>query len=553
MKRIAILLLALVLVLGLFAGCTKSGNEPSSTPASSGTSNSGTSNAGSNEPAEPVELTLPLTDEQVTMTMFISSSMIPKTMQDAGQILAFQELEKRTNVHWEYNMPSEAAEAEAFNLLFVDNTYPDVITAKSLAAFTGGPDKYIEMGVVLDLVGIGLENAPNYMAALRTDDECIRGAYTDTGYLPAFRQVLKEKQPCYLGLLARQDWLDDVGYTKTPETFDEFHEMLLALKGKSSGQTMYLASTAGTDADFLQGFQTSAGLYLDHGTVKYGPQTQGFKDYLAMMSQWYGEGLIDEGFAARIHFYVDMNMFVGGEVAVYPHVYTMIDMMDMIGKSGDPNFSIKVLPYPKQTAGMKRYTNTGAVESILGGSCAVITSSCVNPTLCMRWWDYLYSEDGSLVANYGVENESYVMENGMPKYTEIVTANPDGLSEADAAKAVSLNPQVPFLYDWRREITSTISEKALSALEIWDADWDRENSYSLPSVTLTDDESREYTSTYNDISTLVNEFSAGVIVGNKNLDAEWDGFQQQLISMGIEKCIQIQQTAVDRYYARDID
>jgi putative aldouronate transport system substrate-binding protein len=71
----------------------------------------------------------------------------------------------------------------------------------------------------------------------------------------------------------------------------------------------------------------------------------------------------------------------------------------------------------------------------------------------------------------------------------------------------------------------------------------------MPPVTLTSDEGTEYANIYGDISTMLSETIPQFITGQKPM-SEYDAFVEQLKSMNIERCIVIQQAALDRYLAR---
>ena len=71
----------------------------------------------------------------------------------------------------------------------------------------------------------------------------------------------------------------------------------------------------------------------------------------------------------------------------------------------------------------------------------------------------------------------------------------------------------------------------------------------MPPVTLTTEEGNEYANIYGDIDTLVRESIPSFITGAKPL-SDWDAFVSQIRSMGIDRCIALQQAALDRYNAR---
>lgn len=51
----------------------------------------------------------------------------------------------------------------------------------------------------------------------------------------------------------------------------------------------------------------------------------------------------------------------------------------------------------------------------------------------MKLFDYLYSEEGMLLMNFGVEGEQFEYVDGEIKYTDLIMNNPDGLVPAGCA------------------------------------------------------------------------------------------------------------------------
>jgi len=176
-----------------------------------------------------------------------------------------------------------------------------------------------------------------------------------------------------------------------------------------------------------------------------------------------------------------------------------------------------------------------------------ITTACENPELAMKWCDFWYTEDGVLLANYGIEGQSFEFdENGQPYITELVTNNPDGLSLMDTQFMYSTD-SVNRINDITKT-RSTYTEAGLEARDIWDYNRDDANTYPSAAA-LTADEADEHSSIYSDINTYLQEQIAQFITGAKSMD-EWDTFVEKLKDMGIEDCIQLKQDAYDRYLAR---
>ena len=70
-----------------------------------------------------------------------------------------------------------------------------------------------------------------------------------------------------------------------------------------------------------------------------------------------------------------------------------------------------------------------------------------------------------------------------------------------------------------------------------------------PAVTMTVDEANEYASLFNDIDSYMKEQISLFIQGKRSLD-EYPEYRATLESMGIERMIELEQAAYDRYMAR---
>ena len=373
------------MVLGLLAACTGGTSEPATTnetPSAATSAPTSTASAGStgsaatgSDAAEPTaepetapgELTLPLAEDKLEFEIYYSAAVIGSTMSDLNDGYAFQEFEKRTNIHIDWIYPSSVAQAEQFNLIVASQIYPDSFITMGLGEYVGGLDKYIDDEVILDLKDFR-PYLPNFISAIKNAsvDRVEIDCYTDTGALPVIRQVNKKLLLCYAGYMVREDKLQEAGFGKAAKdvvTIDDFHDMLTALKGYSSNGTMFLGSPKGIDYMLLAAWNISADMYQVNGTVKYGPIQPEYKEYLSTVSQWYREGLIDQDFMTRTHYYVDFGLFMNGSVMVMPHVFTFLDTFQKVGSGQDPNYRVRAVPYPKLHNGDTRYISAGTTDT----------------------------------------------------------------------------------------------------------------------------------------------------------------------------------------------
>ena len=73
---------------------------------------------------------------------------------------------------------------------------------------------------------------------------------------------------------------------------------------------------------------------------------------------------------------------------------------------------------------------------------------------------------------------------------------------------------------------------------------------SLPTaMSLDTDQADEYSTTFADIKTLAEEYVDKFIVGEYDIDAEWDTYVEELYGMGLQDCIDIYQDAYDAFMA----
>ena len=127
MKRFFTILLALVMVLALFAGCGKDTPEPSKAPADpKPTTAQPTETPDDDVEDETEETGLPIVDETMEFEIF-ASVFLAEQMTDLNDGYAFQELENRTNIHIKWTIPSLASGAEQFNLMLMSGDYPDAV------------------------------------------------------------------------------------------------------------------------------------------------------------------------------------------------------------------------------------------------------------------------------------------------------------------------------------------------------------------------------------------------------------------------------------------
>ena len=546
-KKLVALLLVLAMVLSLGA-CGNNASNDSSTSSQTSTSDSGdSSTAEEGDTAEPGEFKLPIVDEPVTLTYFnaddTNAAIITNDWNDNE---FYQEMERRTGVHLDFETVSSADYQTNFNLMIASGKLADLIYVGA-SYYTEGVDAAIDDGYFLDLTDKVEEYMPNYNAIRTSDIQYELLSTTDSGRLGAVYELRQSKQGPWLGLWIRQDWLDDLGLD-TPVTFDDYHEVLTAFKEEKGATAPLILNWSGSDGEFgtmSGGLNVLNSWQLDEtGKVNFGPYMDAWKEYVTIMHQWYEEGLIDPDFMATDERTADMAKVVTGASGLFAALYTMPSVYE--ASSEDPNMNLAPVNPPVKNEGDEIHIRLR--DSYTSGNTA-ISADCENWEVALRWLDYLYTEEGALLANYGVEGDTFEFdENGDPVYTDKIVNNENGWTMTQTmASYLCPSAGIANWSDWTRELAG-VPEKDQACYDVWS---EADDTWRLPSsVSLTQEESTERAALYADISTIVKEQTAQFISGALDIESNWDAYIASLESSGIERAIEITQAAYDRYLGR---
>ncbi|MCU7651219.1 extracellular solute-binding protein [Acutalibacter sp. LFL-21] len=551
-KKLVALLLSLALVLSLGAcggndgSSTSSEASPSSTTEESGAA-AESGDESQAETAETGEFQLPIVDEPTTLSYFVADDSNAAIMTtDWNDNEFYQEMERRTGVHLEFEMVSSADYQTNFNLMIASGNLADMIYVGA-SYYAEGVDAAIDDGYFLDLTDLVDEYMPNYEKVRTSDVQYELLSTTDSGRLGAVYELRQSKQGPWLGLWIRQDWLDDLGLD-TPVTFDDYHEVLTAFKNEKGATAPLILNFSGSDGEFgtmSGGLNVLNSWQLDEtGKVNFGPYMDAWKEYVTIMHQWYTEGLIDPDFMATDERTADMAKVVTGASGLFAALYTMPSVYE--AASEDPNMNLAPVNPPVMNEGDEGHIRLR--DSYTSGNTAISADS-ENWEVALRWLDYLYTDEGALLANYGVEGDTFEFdENGKPVFTDKILNNENGWTMTQTvASYLCPSAGIANWSDWTRELAG-VPEKDQACYDVWS---EFSDDWRLPSsVTLTQDESTERAALYADISTIVKEQTAQFISGALDIEENWDAYISALEASGMERAIEITQAAYDRYLAR---
>jgi putative aldouronate transport system substrate-binding protein len=552
-RRIA-MLLALLLAASVLAGCGQAGEKVEETPPVQ-TETGAPTPLPTVEPPQGAEAgtLLPLAEETVPLSMwYIITQEETSVIDTPADSLNIQELCKRTNVELSFITAASDVAVEKLMLLVSGGEYTDLI-ANISTAYKGGADVAITDGIIVELSDVIAEYMPNYDALRRSNDEYYYNTISDSGNIGMIYTMTAENYPVTLGPVIRQDWLDALKFD-APVTYDDYYNVLTAFNSEY-GATLWLPSACIPDGNYLAaGYGIAAyigqnasqqSFYQKDGEVHWGPAEDEALEFLTMMNKWYSEGLIyKDFFTVTAPFLIDTAPVLNGEVGLWYSVTGLLGPHAKMGEDLDPDFN--VMPIQDAVMNEGDVNHLRISNALVEGNGVSISTQCENVDIAARLLDYLYSDEGMLLSNYGIEGTTFEYDDdGKPCLTELMVKNPDGLNMNQTSALYCNNLHLGYV-DWSKSITG-YTDAQMATIDVWLAS---DNDYGYPSgVTLTDEESEKLSQLYSDIQLYAQTTMVEFIVGEKPLD-EFDEYVEQLISMGIEECISIKQSGLDRYNAR---
>ncbi len=150
--------------------------------------------------------------------------------------------------------------------------------------------------------------------------------------------------------------------------------------------------------------------------------------------------------------------------------------------------------------------------------------------------------------NYGVEGVSYEMKDGKAVYTDLVMNNPDGWPLAQSlSKYVRANYNGPFVQDLNYLEQYLQLPTVKDCPQVWEvADASK---HTVPNITPTQEESKELATITNELNTYIDEMTLKFIFGTESFD-KWDNYIQTLKDMKLDRALEIENAALERYEAR---
>ena len=558
LSKILALVMALVMMVGLLAGCGGSGNAGGAASA-------------------PVEVpeggyTFPLEEkaEISGLTRYAAN-----TEPDPNNRTIYKRLEEATNVHvnWKTIQGDQWGDKIALEMANI-KTLPEFINPAGL----GDTDllKYAKQGVIIPLESyITPELMPNLCKVFEQFPEYRDMSTDENGHIWSLPWI-EQLGSGYTAIQAIGNmpfinvaWLNFLGLDM-PKTTDEFKQVLIAFRDNADAlkkefniegdiiPMSCIISGGNEDCTILcNGFgegygDPDAGRHIvidENKNVICTATTEGWRKGVEWLHELYTEGLIDpDAFTQEWSTYV-----AKGKIGRYGVCFSWdvaniadISMADIQAGTGDWQ------PLPMLKADVLNLTpcNGSFTSGFDRGRGAVLTANAKNPALICAWLDQMYDPLQSPQNNWGTYGEDdefdiFVMstnDKGEPmlKHAPLGNASPVEVREAEMVDGCLA------VLDSYYGVYVTCPDDALYRLN-WIKDIytpDMHTKYVFPNVFMSADDTKTLSNLNADLNKCINTARANGIM-NGFTDADWNQLQADLQAYKLDQFLAIFQKYVD--------
>lgn len=456
-------------------------------------------------------------------------------------------VEAATNVNLNWQLISTQVKDEQFNLIMTSGDLPDIMAFYEGKKGFSSVNKFGAQGAFLAVEDLIKENAPNLKKALLDNPKVKEALLASDGniyYIPMLSALNAAR-----GWFIRYDWLEKVN-KEVPTTTDELYDVLVAFRDEDPNgngekdEIPMVFRRRGDDAFYNLGalayaFDADPSWVIRDGKVEFGPSEDQYKDYLEYIAKLYDEKLIDEEILTRAG--NPRNDLFGKNVAGCIHDWfaSTSSLNDSLADE-IPTLNLRHMAPPVATASTP-YTRIQMSKVRADGGWS-ISHSNPDPVATIKMMDFLFSEEGSKLVNFGVEGDTYEMINGKPVYTEKITNNPErGFHEALVSNGlqwkIGLQQEVEYEKQFANEIATAARIDYMDNYIVEE----------FPTLSFTEDEQMIIDDKFSQIKLYTSEMTAKALVGGID-PSEYDKVFSRLDSMGLNEVKAIYQAAYDRKF-----
>lgn len=473
-----------------------------------------------------------LVDEDVTITIMCAEHSNQPFPQDAK---VAEWIYEATGIKIEL-MPIPGADySTKYTTMIAADTMPDIIKSISDTNFKtyAVEEAFVAVSDYFDTL------MPNFAAVAAQDSQMVKmyvnGKLYGVPHMGYVNNTSMGQEP-----MIRGDILKEVGMDM-PSNFDELLDVLRAFKKAYPASYPWCIRGGVNNLIGISAYMmgTGGGFYYDkdigEGEWSYGYTNPRFLDQLQFIATCYAEGLLDPDYASTTSAQWQEKCSTG--IGLYTFDNPTFNLnYDAAVKADNPDAFWTYVPVLENWYGESRGLR---YVPHWYDSMDVISASSENIETCIKLYDWLFTEEGRILTNFGKEGVTYIVgEDGVLRYTDELlekskeysdpwrgTMGAYGFGHLGLAAWVDETNQIPFLSDTARE---------------WYAYWENEEDLDERAISpaFTDEESERLAILRTDIDTYLLAEIDKYIIGQIPV-ADFVSVQEKLIELGVQEVLDI--------------
>lgn len=543
-KRLLAITLAGLMAASTLAGCSSkpADNSTAGTPAAD-ESTVGGEGAGTEAPAgAPVELRI----------HYHSNNKFTVLDKDGNLLPVFALAAEKTNVTL-VNTANPVAQKseEEFQLQATDKFPADIYGGANLK---GPIFTYALQGAFVPMNDLIESDAPNIKKYLEENPDIKKALTAPDGNIYMLNYV--PDGDVGRAYLIRTDWLNNLGL-EMPKTLDELEKVLYAFRDNDPNgngekdeipyfndkfeEMIRLANLWGARVYGNDSFKDRVVMDAD-GQMYHAWTAPEFKEALINIKRWYEDGIIDPEVFTRKANTARQTLWTKENRGGMTH--------EWVASTTNYNYNEELLaavPEFKVEAMLPVSANGPAFEEHQRAQVKpdgwAISSNCKDPKAAIRFMDWFYSEEGNRAANFGIEGQTYTLEDGKPQFTGEVLKQ----GGVNVYLQQNFGAQLPIGYaqDYEYEKQWTVKEgqeayDLYKNADIWSAPY-------TPILNYTEEETAIYDQYLTSLNTYQDEMVNAFITGKTDIESNWDTYVEKCRELGSEELARIAQDAYGRY------
>ena len=452
--------------------------------------------------------------------------------------LFFKRMEEKTGLAFEYRQfnSRQEWEKEKQGFLSPDADLPEVLFKAELSP--AETIRLLDAGALIDLAPLIGKNMPNLSHLLSENPDVKRAITLPDGRIGALPYInLAPSQNC---LWINRQWLSELKLD-LPSTAQELENALLAFKTSDPnrngrGDEVPLTFLGAYDLKYLaHAFGLAANdfnVFEKDGRAVFMPLEPAFRDFIVWLRGLYQQELLDkDGF-----FTADSLRRVTDEKSAVRYGALIAPLPTYVLPAAWTEQYAVVPPLQYEGAQVYRSIAPRATPGTFA-----LTRDCAAPEALLAWADYLYSEEGAILASSGQEGVDYLVDgDGTWRKTESATqqgflanvsimtgATPPGVS-SDAFQRRYTDPMV-------RRVSEQIDLVSAIAKD------------PFPPLSLTQEQQEKLLPLQSAIGRYVDESIARFVLGEWETDeAGFTRYQAGFEGLGLEEFLAIFQEILNQ-------